>query len=114
MAGESAAGPSRTPSRVSHRDSPLGSRRATPAPPLPTQFSPISALAASVRYLSSRLAAGATPPPPPPPPSLPQPRRQPPPPPPPTQPPRLLAGVEDYPATFDPDISGTVLRPKNG
>src|SRR5437588_9125310 len=33
MAGESAAGPSRTPSRVSHRDSPLGSRRATPAPP---------------------------------------------------------------------------------
>src|SRR5205807_10028607 len=29
----SAAGPSRTPSCVSHRDSPLGSRRATPAPP---------------------------------------------------------------------------------
>src|SRR5437588_2708843 len=26
MAGESSAGPSRTPSRVSHRDSPLGSR----------------------------------------------------------------------------------------
>src|SRR5437879_5613590 len=33
MAGESSAGPSRTPSRVSHRDSPLGSRRSTPAPP---------------------------------------------------------------------------------
>src|SRR5205807_8932626 len=36
MAGESSTGPTRTPSRVSHRDSPLGSRRATPAPlPLP-------------------------------------------------------------------------------
>src|SRR5437868_4009653 len=33
MAGESAAGPSWTPSRVSYRDSYLGSRRATPAPP---------------------------------------------------------------------------------
>ena len=35
MAGKSAAGPSRTPSRVSHHDSPLGSRRGTPstAPP---------------------------------------------------------------------------------
>src|SRR5205807_422069 len=33
MAGESAASSSRTPSRVSHRDSPLGSRRTTPAPP---------------------------------------------------------------------------------
>src|SRR5437879_5554262 len=33
MAGESSVGPSRTPSRVSHRDSPLGSRRTTPAPP---------------------------------------------------------------------------------
>src|SRR5437588_8908084 len=33
MAGESAACPSRTPSRVSHRDSPLGSHRSTPAPP---------------------------------------------------------------------------------
>src|SRR5205807_7684053 len=32
MAGESAASSSRTPSRVSHRDSPLGSRRATPDP----------------------------------------------------------------------------------
>src|SRR5437879_3031999 len=31
MAGESAASPSRTPSRVSHHDSPLGSRRMTPA-----------------------------------------------------------------------------------
>src|SRR5205807_5132219 len=38
MAGEPAAGPSRTPSRVSHRDSPLGSRRTTPAPP-PTLLS---------------------------------------------------------------------------
>src|SRR5437868_2059996 len=38
MAGESAAGPSRTPSRVSHRDSLLGSRRSTPAPP-PTHLS---------------------------------------------------------------------------
>src|SRR5437868_2751135 len=36
MAGESSTGPTRTPSRVSHRDSPMGSRRATPAPlPLP-------------------------------------------------------------------------------
>src|SRR5207302_2113248 len=36
MAGESTVGPSRTPSRVSHRDSPLGSRRGTPstAPPV--------------------------------------------------------------------------------
>src|SRR5437588_1612833 len=33
LAGESAAGPSRTPSHVSHCDSPLGSRRATPVPP---------------------------------------------------------------------------------
>src|SRR5437868_10871976 len=38
MAGECAAGPSRTPSRVSHRDSPLGSHRTTPAPP-PTHLS---------------------------------------------------------------------------
>ena len=38
MAGESAAGPSRTPSRVSHRDWPLGSHRTTPAPP-PTHLS---------------------------------------------------------------------------
>src|SRR5437588_9302890 len=36
MAGESSTGPTRTPSRVSHRDSPMGSRRSTPAPlPLP-------------------------------------------------------------------------------
>src|SRR5207302_573411 len=36
MAGESSTGPTRTPSCVSHRDSPMGSRRATPAPlPLP-------------------------------------------------------------------------------
>src|SRR5205807_7946875 len=33
MAGESSAGPTRTPSRVSHRDFPLGSRRSPPAPP---------------------------------------------------------------------------------
>src|SRR5437588_4694390 len=33
MAGESSAGRTRTPSRVSHRDSPMGSRRSTPAPP---------------------------------------------------------------------------------
>src|SRR5437879_9006779 len=38
MAGESAASPSRTPSHVSHPDSPLGSRRTTPAPP-PTHLS---------------------------------------------------------------------------
>src|SRR5437660_5226115 len=36
MAGESSTRPTRTPSRVSHRDSPMGSRRSTPAPlPLP-------------------------------------------------------------------------------
>src|SRR5205807_8265404 len=36
MAGESSTGPTRTPSRVSHRDSPMASQRATPAPlPLP-------------------------------------------------------------------------------
>src|SRR5437588_7770172 len=33
MADESSTGPTRTPSRVSHHDSPLGSRRSTPAPP---------------------------------------------------------------------------------
>src|SRR5437660_12303918 len=39
MAGESAAGPSRTPSRVSHRDSPLGSRRGTPSTSPPVHLS---------------------------------------------------------------------------
>src|SRR5437588_5446547 len=38
MAGEYAAGPSRTPSCVSHHDLHLGSRRTTPAPP-PTHLS---------------------------------------------------------------------------
>src|SRR5437879_12538681 len=41
MAGESSTGPTRTPSRVSHRDSPLGSHRSTPAPPpLPLPIRP--------------------------------------------------------------------------
>src|SRR5205807_6530557 len=36
MAGDSSTGPTRTPSRVSYRDSPMGSRRSTPATlPLP-------------------------------------------------------------------------------
>src|SRR5205807_8755976 len=71
----------------------------------PPHFTPIPPLKASVRDLTSRFVAAATCPPPPPPPPLPQPRRQPPPPPPPpTQPPYLLAGVGDYPATYDPDI----------
>src|SRR5205807_6509469 len=75
-------------------------------PQSPQDFAPIAALEASVRDLSSRFTTAATRPPPPPPPPLPQPRHQPPPPPPPpAQPPCLLAGMGDYPATYDPDIS---------
>src|SRR5205807_7354948 len=71
--------------------------------PQPLQdLAPIAALKASVCDLSSRFAAGATCPPPLPTLLLPQLRRQPLPPPlPPAQPPHLLAGVGDYPATFD-------------
>src|SRR5205807_7489641 len=39
MAGDSAAGLFRTPSRVSHRDSPLGSRRGTPSTAPPAHLS---------------------------------------------------------------------------